>query len=136
MNQSAKDIAISVLGDLAIYSPYINGFKSKKRRITFFENYAGFWIDQEDEAYQKMKEIEEKYNIMVYAVTHEYLEFGECWDFLFVPSDCKGKEELIKHYKNKSAVCQSFNGGYRVFTSKFVPFLTLKTKIKLKFPAF
>lgn len=108
MKQSAKDIAISVLGDLGIYSPYTNGFKANKRRITFFENYAGFWLDQEDEAYQKMKEIEEKYNIMVYAVTHEYLEFGECWDFLFVPNSCKGKEEVITHYKNNSNIVYAY----------------------------
>ena len=77
MKQSAKDIAISVLGDLGIYSPYTNGFKANKRRITFFENYAGFWLDQEDEAYQKMKEIEEKSHFFsekfVYVKKKQYL---------------------------------------------------------------
>lgn len=102
MNPQAKDIAVSALKDLGVYYPYTNSFKAKKRRVTFFENYAGFWIDQEQEAFQKMKEIEEKYNIIVYAVTHEYLEFGECWDFLFVPNDCTKKDNIIAHYKNNT----------------------------------
>lgn len=29
----------------------------------------------------KKDSIEKKYNVTVYAVTHEYLEFGECWDY-------------------------------------------------------
>lgn len=102
MSPQAKDIAVSILKDLGVYYQYTNSFKANKRRVTFFENYAGFWIDQDQEAFQKMKEIEEKYNIIVYAVTHEYLEFGECWDFLFVPNNCTKKDGVITHYKNNT----------------------------------
>ena len=31
-----------------------------------------------------MREIENKYNCVVYAITHEFTDFGECWDFLLV----------------------------------------------------
>ena len=37
------------------------------------------------EVMDKIKEIEKTYNVLVYAVTHEYLEFGECYDFLYIP---------------------------------------------------
>ena len=31
-----------------------------------------------------MREIENKYNCVVYAITHEFMEFGELYDFLLV----------------------------------------------------
>ena len=33
---------------------------------------------------EKIKEIEEKYNCTVYAVTHEYTHFGECYSLMIV----------------------------------------------------
>ena len=33
----------------------------------------------------KIKEFEENHNVLVYAVTHEYTEFGERYDLLYVP---------------------------------------------------
>ena len=48
------------------------------------ENYGGFWAWQEPELIDKIKEIEEKHNCLVYAITHEYTEFGELYDFLIV----------------------------------------------------
>lgn len=68
---------------LDIYKPYIQGFE-KNDTICFFENFGGFWAYQEPELMEKIKEFEEEYNCLVYAVTHEYLEFGECYDFLFI----------------------------------------------------
>ena len=53
--------------------------------VCFFENFGGFWAYQEPELAAKIKEIEKTYKVLVYAVTHEYLEFGECYDFLYVP---------------------------------------------------
>ena len=35
----------------------------------------------------KIKEFETQYNVLVYAVTHEYTDFGECYDFLYIPDD-------------------------------------------------
>ena len=63
--------------------PYIEGFKERDQ-VCFFENFGGFWIDQEPELYAKMKELEKKYSCLVYAVTHEFTEFGELYDFLIV----------------------------------------------------
>ena len=36
------------------------------------------------EIYNKMKEIEKQFNCTVYAITHEFTEFGECYSFLLV----------------------------------------------------
>lgn len=91
MNQEPKDFkaqqkeeAIKRLQRLDIYKPYINGFKAKAQKVCFFENFAGFWVYQEPEIEAKMKEIEQEYGYIVYAITHEYTAFGECYDFLLV----------------------------------------------------
>ncbi len=82
-----KEIAIRCLEKLGIYKPYIRKFKSKASIPTFFENFAGFYVDQEPEIYSKIKEVEEEYGVLVYALTHELLDYGETWSMLCVPSD-------------------------------------------------
>ena len=78
-----KQKAIELMNKLNIYKPYIKGFE-KDNHICFFEGFGGFWAYQEPELMAKIKEFEEKHNVLVYAVTHEYTEFGECYDFLFI----------------------------------------------------
>ena len=82
-NIAKKEKAIELLKKLDIYKPYIQGFR-ERNQVCFFENYGGYWADQEPELYTKIKEIESKYNCLVYAVTHEYTSFGECYSFLIV----------------------------------------------------
>lgn len=79
--------AIELMTKLDIYKPYIKGFK-EENEICYFEEFAGFWAFQEPELVKKIKEIEQKHNCLVYAVTHEFTEFGECYDLLLV-SDYK-----------------------------------------------
>ena len=83
-NEVKKQKAIELMNKLNIYKPYIRGFETDNK-VCFFENFGGFWAYQEPELMAKIKEIEETHNILVYAVTHEYLEFGECYDFLYIP---------------------------------------------------
>lgn len=90
-----KEIAIQCLEKLDIYKPYINKFKSKAGTPCFFEGFAGFYVDQEPEIYNKMKEIEAERGYLVYAITHEFLDFGECWSMLCVPKDNEGVNDLV-----------------------------------------
>ncbi len=78
-----KEKAIEIMKKMDIYKPYIKGFKENDQ-VCFFEQFGGFWIDQEPELYAKMKAIENEHKCKVYAVTHEYTEFGELYDFLNV----------------------------------------------------
>ena len=99
---TGKEKVIEILKQMDIYEPYIEGFKQKDK-VCFFEEFAGFWIDQEPEAYKKMQEIEQKHGCKVYAVTHEYTEFGECWDYLdylIVTAHPEEWDDLV--YKNGS----------------------------------
>ena len=88
-NEIKKQKAIEFMQQLNIYKPYIRGFE-KDNKVCFFENFSGFWAYQEPDLIAKIKEIEKTYKVLVYAVTHEYLEFGECYDFLYI-SDYKSE---------------------------------------------
>ena len=99
---TSKEKAIEILKQLDIYKPYIDGFR-EEGKVCFFENFGGFWIDQEPEAYKKLQEIEQKHGCKVYAVTHEYTEFGECWSYLIVTAYPEEWNDLI--YKNGNMFC-------------------------------
>ena len=131
MEQKQKAKAIEIMKQMDIYKPYIEGFE-KENKVCFFEQFGGFWVYQEPEVEAKMRELEKKYGCMVYAITHEFTQFGECYSFLIVT---KYKEEWNrcvvseknKHYAfayvwNKddewcsefgTVVVQSFGGGIK-----------------------
>lgn len=82
-NVTKKDKALELMKKLDIYKPYIKGFKDNDY-VCFFERFGGFWDYQEPELEAKRKEIEKKYNCLVYAITHEFLEDDELYSFLIV----------------------------------------------------
>jgi hypothetical protein len=128
-----KEIAVKCLEQLDIYKPYIRKFKSAAGIPCFFENFGGFYADQEPELWKKVKEVESNYGCIVYAITHDFYEFGECWSMLCVSSDTDGIEDCLDSCGNNSfyafsyvwnqtndqcsefgdVVVQSFGGGIR-----------------------
>ena len=99
-SSTKKEKAIEIMKKMDIYKPDIKVFKENDR-VCFFENYGGYWIDQEPELYAKMKETENKYNCLVYAVTHEFTEFGELYDFLIVTDYPEEWDTLIYSQGNR-----------------------------------
>lgn len=99
MEFNQKELAIEFLSTLGIYKPYINKFKSNAQVVTLFENYGGFYIDevQEPRLFEKIKAFEKETGNMVYAVTHEFFEFGECYSFLIVPNFADYDEEEAEY---------------------------------------
>ena len=81
--EQMKQKAVEILKEMDVYSPYIEAFE-KNDVVTMFERYAGFWAYQYPELQEKIKDFEQKYKCIVYAVTHEFFEFGECYTFLVV----------------------------------------------------
>ena len=81
--EQRKQQAEKYLNQLDIYKPYIKGFMENDH-VCFYENFGGFWAYQEKELDEKIKEIENKYNCTVYAVTHEFTQFGECYSLMIV----------------------------------------------------
>lgn len=95
-----KEKAIEIMKKLDIYKPYIEGFE-KNNDVCYYEGVgAGFWAWQDKELEKKIKEIEQKYDCTVYAVTHEYTEFGELYDFLLVTSDKEDWDFLLSESKD------------------------------------
>jgi hypothetical protein len=90
-----KEIAMQCLEKLDIYKPYIRKFKSKAGIPCFFENFGGFYVDQEPEIWNKVKEVEKENGGLVYALTHERTNIGETWSMLYVPKDCETVEDVI-----------------------------------------
>lgn len=89
-----KELAVRCLEILDIYKPYIRKFKSKAGIPCFFENYGGFYADQEEKLWTKIKEIESERGYIVYAVTHEFTDMGETWSMLCVPQNTELEDIL------------------------------------------
>ena len=95
--EQRKQQAVKYLKELNIYKPYIDGFM-KEDNVCFYENFGGHWAYQEKDLYEKIKEIENKYNCTVYAVTHEYTDFGECYSLMLVTDyPEEWKNSLVKN---------------------------------------
>ena len=131
MKTQQKAKAIEIMKQMDIYEPYINGFE-KQDKVCFFEQFGGFWVYQEPEVEAKMKELEKKYGCIVYAITHEYTQFGECYSFLIVSKYKEEWDRCVVSEKNKhyafayvwnknddwcsefgTVVVQSFGGGIK-----------------------
>ena len=95
-----KEKAIEIMKKMDIYKPYIKGFEEREQ-VCFFEGFGGFWIDQEPELYAKMKALENEHKCKVYAVTHEFTEFGELYDFLIVTDYPKEWDDLVYSQGNR-----------------------------------
>lgn len=81
--KTKKEKALELLKEMDIYTPYVKGFEEKDQ-VCFFERFGGYWVYQEPEIEAKMKELEKQYKCVVYAITHEYTDFGELYTFLIV----------------------------------------------------
>jgi hypothetical protein len=78
-----KAKALKLMKEMDIYKDYIDEFESSDK-VCFFERFGGYYVEDETELANKIKSIESRYKCMVYAITHEYTEFGECYSFLIV----------------------------------------------------
>ena len=99
--EQRKEQAVRLMKQLDIYKPYINGFEQSDK-VCFFEQFGGFWVYQEPEIENKMKEIEKEYDCTVYAITHEYTSIGELYDFLVVTDYEEEWDDLVFHGEKDS----------------------------------
>lgn len=98
--EERKEKAIEIMKKLDIFKDYINGFK-QNNDVCMFEQFGGYWAYQYPELIEKKKELEEKYNCTVYAITHEITEIGEFYDFLIVTDYKEEWNDLIGLFKGK-----------------------------------
>lgn len=108
-----KKKSIELLRKLHIYEAYIDGFR-KNDYVCYFEGYGGYWVYQDPELEKKMKALEKEYACTVYAITHEFTEFGECYSFLLVTDYKEEWDNLIYPEGNKY---YAFAYCFRSYTS-------------------
>ncbi len=101
--QIKKDKAIELMKALDIYKPYIDGFEQSDK-VCFYEMSGGYWVEQEPEIQKKLNELEKQYNCVVYAITHEFTDFGECWDFLLVTDYPEEHDTLLYKQSNDNYI--------------------------------
>lgn len=97
MNATAEERklkALNLIKRLGIYEPYVERFE-KDNQVFCFADGVGFRIDDVPELKAKIHEIEEEKGCTVYAVTHEFTYFGECYDFLIVGKYTEDWSELL-----------------------------------------
>lgn len=130
-NMTKKEKAIEIMKKMDIYKPYIKGFR-EEGNVCFFEQFGGYWAYQGPELMKKIAEIEKKHSCLVYAVTHEFTEFGELYDLLVVTNYPEEWDDLVYSNGNQhtafayvwnkdddwcsefgSIIVQSFGGGIR-----------------------
>ena len=105
-----KEKAIECMQQLDIYKPYIKKFE-KDGTVTLFERFGGYYIDeyQEPELLKKIREFEAETGSLVYAVTHEIFEFGECYSFLIVSQYDEEWEMTLEDVKEGYAFSYVWN---------------------------
>lgn len=111
--EEMKKKALEIMKKLDIYEPYIKGFEDKND-VCFFERYAGYWAWQEEEIMKKMKELEERFGFLVYAITHEFTSFGECWSFIYVSQHESEQEWCLQECGGNTYIVPSYvwNASY------------------------
>ena len=95
-----KEKAIAIMKRMDIYAPYITGFQ-EQHNVCYFEEYGGYWVFQDRELMAKINAIENRYKCLVYAVTHEFTEFGECYSLLIVTAYPEEWKTLVQSKGNK-----------------------------------
>ena len=98
--EEKKIKAVELMKKLDIYRPYIKGLQ-KEDNVCYFENYGGYWAWQEPDLMKKVKELEEKHNCLVYAITHEYTAIGEMYSFLIITDYKEEWSTLLEKYGNQ-----------------------------------
>ena len=98
--EEKKIKAIELMKNLDIYRPYIKGLQ-KEDNVCYFENYGGYWAWQEPDLMNKVKELEDEHNCLVYAITHEYTAIGEMYSFLIITDYEEEWSTLLEKYGNQ-----------------------------------
>ena len=81
--QEKKYIAVQYMKRLGMQKDRIDDF-IKSNKIYCYNGFEGTVIEPDSELGKKIKSTEEDKHCLVYAVTHDYMMFGECYSLLLV----------------------------------------------------
>ena len=105
--EKQKQEALKRMKILKLMPEVIKDFKDNDRiyyseRQNKFFNAVLYWLDNNQEYVEIVKEFEQKHNVVVYHCQLTHLEFGDCLSLLYVSEDENEwpmeKEELAQGY--------------------------------------
>ncbi len=96
-----KEKAVECLQELDVCYEFIKKFIDNEE-VTVFDSFIGENIKNYSEVQQKIKEIESQYKCLVFAVTHEYFDFGECYSLLVVSKYEEEWEQCLRYFNEDS----------------------------------
>lgn len=94
-----KEKAIEFMERLGMLEQYIQAFR-ERGTVHLFEGFLGSPVNTEisPEILEKVKEIERRENVIVYAVTHEHLYGAEFYSFLVLSNYPEDWELMLQQY--------------------------------------
>ena len=99
-NIAKQEKANELMKRLDIYEPRIKGLRESDK-VCVYGGVDGIWKDQDTDNVATVKAIENKFGCVVYAVTHEFTPFGECYSFLIVSDYPEEWDDLMNDDGNR-----------------------------------
>ncbi len=99
-----KEKAVEILKKMDICKDFVDCYIDHDY-VCYYDFGIGYWAFQDEGLLAKMHEVEEKWDCTVYAITHEYTDFGELYDFLYVPNE---EEEWEWAFEEDNGVFYAF----------------------------
>lgn len=97
--QEQKPIAIQFMQQLGVDKRCIDEFE-KDGKVYCYEDFNATVIEPNSKLGRKIRDFEKKSQCLVYAVTHEFMMFGECYNFLHVSPYEEDLDHLLKYCGN------------------------------------
>lgn len=94
-----KPVAIQFMKELKVDKSCIAAFE-KTGKIYCYEDFVATEIDPDSALGKKIKEFETERQCLVYAVTHDYMTFGECYDLLCVSQYEEDWDHIVRYCGN------------------------------------
>lgn len=95
MNEQ-KPIAVQFMQQLGVDKSCIAAFE-KTGKIYCYEDFVATEIDPDSALGKKIKWFEETRQSLVYAVTHSYMLFGECYELLCVSPYSEDWDYIVRY---------------------------------------
>lgn len=99
-----KEEAVRRMKEIGLMDVVITDFKQSNKLYYSEHSPVGgilYWLENEPEWVEKVKLIEEQFDILVYHITHEHTEFGELLTMLYVNKYQDEWEQDFEDIKNK-----------------------------------
>jgi len=102
-----KPVAIQFMKELKVDKSYITAFE-KTGKIYCYEGFKATEIDPDSELGKKIKWFETTRQCLVYAVTHDFMLFGECYDLLCVSQYEEDWPHIVRHIRDNIFMANAY----------------------------